>query len=118
MRWHRLTVDSYAAQHPGVPERRTAQSAHVHLAGLYLVLERGIDPPLVAKTLQKLADGRVHDWLDPPPLRTAIGLPEALAAAGTERYGETVQAWAKAVWNAWADYHDLIRAEAEAALSL
>src|SRR3954470_16111070 len=43
MRWHRLTVDSYAAQHPGVPARRSAQSVHVHLAGLYLTLERGLD---------------------------------------------------------------------------
>ena len=28
---HRLTVDAYAAQHPGVPSRRSIQSVAIHL---------------------------------------------------------------------------------------
>ncbi|MEA2998751.1 MAG: hypothetical protein QOK17_584 [Sphingomonadales bacterium] len=117
MRWHRLTVDVYAAQHPGVPERRSAQSVHVHLAGLYLSLERGLDPPAVAWAMQRLADGRTHGWLEPPPLATAIGVPELIEAAGGPHYGERARAWAEAVWQAWAPHHAAIRAEAEAALT-
>ena len=38
---HGLTVDAYAAQHPGTPSRQAIQSVAVHLIALYLVLERG-----------------------------------------------------------------------------
>ncbi|HEX8482376.1 MAG TPA: DUF5946 family protein [Allosphingosinicella sp.] len=117
MRWHRLTVDAYTAQHPGLPERRSAQSVHVHLCGLYLVLERGMEPPAVARAMQRLADGRVYEWLPPPPLATDTGLAEAIAAAAGGGYGPAVRAWAEAVWRAWAPHHPTIRAEAERALT-
>src|SRR5918992_2105890 len=41
---HQLTVDAYAVQHPGVPDRRTRQSVALHLLTLCLFLERGADP--------------------------------------------------------------------------
>ena len=41
-RVHRTTVDAYATQHPGVPERRSVQSVALHLAGLLLVFEEGM----------------------------------------------------------------------------
>jgi hypothetical protein len=116
MQWHRLTVDAYTAQHPGVPGRRSAQSVHVHLAGLHLVLEQGRDAATVARAMQRMADGRSYHWLEPPPLTTAIGLDEAIAAAGTETYPGTVRAWAEAVWSAWAQHHLTIREEAARAL--
>ncbi|HEX8380028.1 MAG TPA: DUF5946 family protein [Allosphingosinicella sp.] len=117
MRWHRLTVDAYTAQHPGVPQRRSAQSVHVHLCGLYLVLERALDPPAVARAMQRLADGRLYEWLPPPPLATETGLAEAIAAAPGDGYGAIVRAWAESVWLAWAPHHPAIRAEAERALT-
>ena len=117
MRWHRLTVDAYTAQHPGVPGRRSAQSVHVHLAALYLTLDRGMEEAAVRRRMQALADGRAHDWLEPPDLGTATGVGEAIAAAGGAGYGAAVEAWARAVWEAWAPHHDRIRAEAEAALT-
>src|SRR5687768_12382269 len=39
---HRFTVDVYAAQHPGPPERRSIQSVAVHLISLHLALEKGM----------------------------------------------------------------------------
>lgn len=116
MQWHRLTVDAYAAQHPGVPGRRSAQSVHVHLAGLYLLLERGAATAAVTRAMQNIADGRAYEWLDPPSLATSIGLTEVIAAAGTDAYPATVRAWAEAVWRAWAEYHHVIRKEAAQAL--
>jgi hypothetical protein len=38
---HRLTVDTYAVQHPGRPTPQTIQSVTVHLISLSCVLERG-----------------------------------------------------------------------------
>ena len=38
---HRLTVDAYAAQHPGVPSRSSMQSVAIQVIGLHLILERG-----------------------------------------------------------------------------
>jgi hypothetical protein len=116
MRWHRLTVDAYAAQHPGVPGRRSAQSVHVHLVGLCLALEHGTEPAAIATAMQRMADGRTHAWLEPPALATAVGLPEVIEAVEGPGYGDTVRAWAEAVWQAWSPHHSTIRAEAEAAL--
>jgi hypothetical protein len=117
MRWHRFTVDAYTAQHPGVPGRRSAQSVHVHLAGLHLMLERGCDEARVRDVLTRMAQGGGFEWLDPPDLGTETGVEAAIAAAGTERYGETVRIWAEEVWQAWRAHHPAIRAGAEAALT-
>lgn len=72
---HRLTVDAYAVQHPGMPERRSAQSVAVHLIGLHLLLDRGEAPQrvtaLLGEVLQRLLE--LH-WLTPParaPSRTS-----------------------------------------------
>ncbi len=50
---HQLTVDAYAVQHAGGPH--PDKSVGVHLAGLYLVLVRGIRPMNVPRLLQDLA---------------------------------------------------------------
>ena len=39
---HRLTVDAYAAQHPGEASRRAVQSVAVHLIRLHFRLERDL----------------------------------------------------------------------------
>lgn len=117
MRWHRFTVDAYAAQHPGVPGRRSAQSVHVHLAAIYLMLERGLDEATVRKAIGRMTEGREFGWLDPPHLRTETGVEEAIVAAGTDRYGDVVRDWAAEVWQAWSGHQPEIRGEAEAALT-
>ena len=117
MRWHRFTVDAYAAQHPGVPGRRSAQSVHVHLAALHLSIERGMDAADVRKAIAAMADGREFAWLKPPDLRTETGVDAAIVAAGTACYGETVRLWAEQVWQAWSPHHAAVRAEAQAALT-
>src|SRR5512145_2280867 len=38
---HQLTVDAYAAQHPGTPSPQSIQSVTIHLVGLYIVFELG-----------------------------------------------------------------------------
>jgi hypothetical protein len=69
-RVHHLTVDAYAAQHPGKPERRTIQSVAVHLVGLYLSLERDVPPNALAHARQATADGSGRfSWVEPPESR-------------------------------------------------
>jgi hypothetical protein len=40
---HRITVDAYAAQHPGIPNRRAIQSVNVHLISLFAIFELGLE---------------------------------------------------------------------------
>jgi hypothetical protein len=62
-----MTVDAYAAQHPGVPSRRSTQSVAIHLVGLHLILERGYEPERVTAAIRlALARGQDFVWLDPP----------------------------------------------------
>ena len=50
-----LAVDAYMAQHPGVPGRQASQSVWVHLVGLCLVLEHGLDPLFSARAKAEVA---------------------------------------------------------------
>lgn len=54
MQIHRLTVDAYAAQHPGRPGRRSTQSVWVHLAGLYLTVEKGLGSDFARRVIGML----------------------------------------------------------------
>jgi hypothetical protein len=64
---HRLTVDAYAAQHPGEPEARSIQSVWVHLAGLYLTLERRLAHQFAARVMSVITkDAHLLEWLNPP----------------------------------------------------
>jgi Family of unknown function (DUF5946) len=97
-RWHPLTVDSYVAQHPGEPERRTIRSVAVHLAGRCLAIEHDVPPEragaLIRELLARAPDFR---WLD--PLRAqAQSLWDVLEAADAADHAERVDQWARAVW--------------------
>ena len=65
-RIHQLTVDTYAVQHPGTPERRSIQSVALHLITLGLVLERGADPSAGPRLHRRLASRPAFHWLEPP----------------------------------------------------
>src|SRR5215211_597286 len=67
-RVHQLTVDTYAVQHPGRPERRSIQSTALHLITLCLVVHGGADPADGPKLHKRLAKRPGFDWLDPPRL--------------------------------------------------
>lgn len=63
---HYLSVDAFAAQHPGGrSERRARQSVWIHLAGLHAILRDGREPPYRYDLLRRLADSST-DWPEPP----------------------------------------------------
>jgi len=60
---HRLTVDAYAAQHPGMPYRQSIQSVAIHLISLHLVLERGASAATVTQAIRAAVRRGGFKWL-------------------------------------------------------
>jgi hypothetical protein len=107
---HRLSVDTYAVQHPGVPERRSIQSVAVHLMGLCLVLERGWLPAGVTKRMGAFVERARPQWLDPPEPNGRLTVEHALAALDADDHAARVREWAADVWLAWSRHHAQVNA--------
>ena len=107
---HRLTVDAYCVQHPGVPSRRTIQSAAVHLISLYSVLERGYS---AEKALWVMRRAGSHSerffWLEPPTFMGATTVIDVSRANNLPEHEKLVEEWARASWEAWSQHHEQIR---------
>jgi hypothetical protein len=111
---HRLTVDAYAVQHPGVPSPQSIQSVAVHLISLYLVLERGRDPAYAARVMGRAANRQgILRWLDPPASLGALTVLDVHAAPDPIAHRRQVQRWARSVWDAWGPHHATVRHWAE-----
>ena len=107
---HRLTVDAYAAQHPGVPSRRSIQSVAVHLMGLYFALEVGSITPITTAAIGRLAKlPGAFTWLEPPAYLGDITVLDVVQARDLKEHERLVNLWARAVWQAWAVHHPTIR---------
>ena len=109
---HRLTVDAYAAQHPGKAERRTIRSVWVHLAGLYLILERRLANDFVTRAIGALTkEAEPLVWLEPPERLGSVTVIDVVAASGAIEHEETVRRWARDVWEAWKPHHKAVQAK-------
>lgn len=107
---HRLTVDTYAVQHPGKPSRHAIQSVNVHLVGLHLVLEQGLSGPEATKAIGKILEHTDQFvWLEPPASNGRITVLDVVKARDLEEHRRLVETWAKDVWKAWAQYHIQVR---------
>lgn len=120
MRMHRLTVDAYCAQHPGVPERRSIQSISVHLVGLHLSLDRDLESDFVRRVIGVAADTLSSRlvWFDPPETFGGSTLRDVLAAMSAEEHRDLVTDWAKSVWDSWRAAHGAVAKLADEALRL
>ncbi len=110
---HQLTVDAYAVQHAGGPH--PDKSVDIHLAGLHLMLVRGVRPPYVPPLLQQIAKV-TREWphFAPPQVdwpMTAFDV--ALSAGEFDAHISAVRAWSAAVWRAWSIHHDAVAAFVE-----
>ena len=110
MKVHRLTVDTYAAQHPGENEPRSAQSVNIHLVALYLILERKMSFEFATKVLGKLVEKNNHkfNWLTPPETLGPITITDVVSAKTPQDHAQKVQLWAESVWQAWHSSHRAI----------
>ncbi len=84
---HQVTVDSYAASHPGNPERRAIQAMALHLMTLQLVVEGGADASL-GPVLHKRMVHRLPElwWLEPPVLHGRMTTADVLRGTGAEEH--------------------------------
>lgn len=111
MRSHPYTVDAYAVQHPGQPERRTIQSLIVHLITLYGMIELqrpSAEMATVRKNAVTLADG--FYWLEPPADMGTLTVVDVLAAPDAAAHDDIVKHWATQMWHVWKSYHAPIKA--------
>jgi hypothetical protein len=107
---HRLTVDVYAVQHPGLPERRAIQSVAVHLIALCLVLEREVATVTVRHLMDRiLRAGPRFDWLEPPSPNGTVTVRDVLGSRDLAEHKQAVDRWAADVWEAWAPHHERVR---------
>ena len=108
---HRLSVDAYAAQHPGSETLQTIQSVNVHLIALCLSIERKYPFNKVTDLMR----GAVHIfekdffWLEPPEKRGKITVLDVIEAKNLQEHVERVQLWALSVWGSWSAHHPTIR---------
>lgn len=106
---HQLTVDTYAVQHPGSPERRSTQSVALHLMTLCLIVEDGVDP-LEGPALHKRFIRRpAFRWLEPPRPNGQLTAADALRSRNPGEHAKAVRAWGEEVWKSWAPHHQTVR---------
>jgi hypothetical protein len=107
---HRLTVDSYAVQHPGRPSPQAIQSVCVHLISLCLVLERNLAPAYATRVMDEAT--RAKDrfvWLTPPASLGDVTVSDVAVVSAPVEHERRVRAWADAAWSAWAAHHTTVR---------
>ena len=108
---HQLSVDAYAVQHAG--GRHPDKSVCVHLVGLHLAIERGIQPVEVATHLRRVARRAAWPHLHPPTERATLTVRDVALADSTPTHARLVREWAAQVWRAWSPHHAAARELAE-----
>jgi hypothetical protein len=107
---HMLSVDAYAAQHQGEPERRTINSLCFHLIGLHLAIDQGMPPDVAFSARSRLRAARPEiEWLVLPETPAWMTITDVIAAGSPVQHSEIVWAWARSVCAAWSPHHQIIR---------
>lgn len=106
---HRLAVDVWAVQHPGDGSRRAIQSVGLHLARLWVQLDRGLSGEAANDAMLTFARREADLPELPPRPAFAMTVADMLDAKHPDAHAAAVRRWAAAVWADWADQHDFIR---------
>ena len=108
-RIHRLTVDAYSLQHPD-KYMRSGKSFAAHLTGICAAIE-GDDVLSTNQIVQKWlsTNPQVEKPAHIPEQRGTLTIPYIYSAANPDEHVERVREWAREVWAAWAEHHDLAR---------
>ena len=117
---HRLTVDTYAIQHPGrmgeqfakrttspgQPGRQSIQSVNVHLISLYFVLVKKMNGSNATKLIGEILQrSPAFDWLEPPVPNGTVTVVDVLKAANLAEHELIVTKWAEDVFACWFSKH-------------
>ena len=108
---HRITVDSYGAQHIGDQnDRRARQSANVHLIALYLYFGKKLNAADMMHFIQKATIIK-RDW---PPIHQIdnpqwLTVNDVIKAKDVTEHTKLVLEWGKSIWESYSDYqYDII----------
>jgi Family of unknown function (DUF5946) len=108
-RLHRVVVDGYCLQHPN-RYCVSPKSLMAHICGLCIAVEQGSDATAY-RSLQQSLNGVLA--LEKPPVphqRGSLTIADVLAAASDPgAYARVVDAWAHAVWQAYAPLQGVAR---------
>lgn len=103
---HRLTVDTYAIQHPGYPGKQSSQSVHGHLLSLYFIfMKNASGKEATDKINQFLSKAHVYSWLEPPVPNGTLTVSDVLKSGQINLHEKLVREWAEDVWNCWYKLH-------------
>jgi hypothetical protein len=108
---HRITADTYGAQHIGdQADRRARQSANVHLIALYLTVGELEDPRKVLEFLKEATRVK-RDWpaLSQRQAPKWMTVKDIIEAHTAEEHGLLVKKWGQSVWNEYSDIHSSIK---------
>lgn len=106
---HRLTVDAYSLQHPD-KYMRSGKSFAAHLTGLCTALE-GEEALALNQTVQKWlsTNPQIDKPAHIPERRGDLTVTYIRSAVDADEHIKRVREWARDVWGAWAEHHDLAR---------
>jgi len=106
---HRLSVDTYAVQHPGDGSRQAIQSVGLHLCRLHMQLEARLSPVDANEFMLRAGKRKAELPRLDPPRSFRITIAEVAPLAGTGAHEATVRGWAQATWDDWVDAHAIVR---------
>ncbi|HEX8287546.1 MAG TPA: DUF5946 family protein [Pyrinomonadaceae bacterium] len=106
---HRLTVDAYSLQHPD-KYMRSGKSFAAHLTGICAALEFN-DALTVNQTVQKWlsSNPNIEKPAELPQRKGELTITFIKNAADADEHVKRVREWARDVWNAWFEHHDLAK---------
>jgi hypothetical protein len=107
-RSHRLTVDTWAVQHP---DHHPPKSLATHLLALCLALEHDYPFPAIASVMNRFVESNEQfPAFDPPPHRGRLTVLDVRDASDEQEHADRVRRWAEEVWDAWARHDDRVLA--------
>jgi Family of unknown function (DUF5946) len=114
---HRLTVDTYAVQHPGGDSSQAIQSVAAHLVSMYLMLELGYSSSRATAVLNAAVEAGGFQHLKRPPHPGEFTIAHVVQASTAMEHIERVHEWATSVWNAWSAHHAQVKTWAASAIA-
>lgn len=106
---HRLSVDTYAVQHPGDGSPAARRSAGLHLARLCIQLAAPIAPKQTNDVMLGLSKHKASLPALRAPKAFSVSVADVAPYAATAEHSAKVRDWAQAAWNDWAAQHHVIQ---------
>lgn len=106
---HRLSVDTYAVQHPGSEKtRQQIQSVGLHLARLSLQTRRLSSPRAANDVMLGLGQHKSTLRYLEPPKAFSMTICDIEPYIGSDKHASKIKEWAMQTWSDWSDHHDYI----------